>query len=450
MAVEVIMPRQGNTVESCQILEWRVKVGDAVPQGAVLCVVETDKASVEVEAEVAGTVLAILHDEGADVPVLQPILILGQAGEDIADLLSAQQRPPSALSGPETASGPKIAPQQKQDNSSPNAKPPQPVDKSQETGPQKTGGEPRKLAVREPAASPRARQSAAQHIVNLQHIQGSGPGGRILEEDILSFVQQRPPLSPAARDAYAQADIQPPADKLAHYQPENVREDTPSGMRQLIARRMMASLQSTAQYTLHSSASATAIKKWRALYKASDESLGLRGITIGDMVLFALSRTLPRHPQLNAEYKNGKIYQYEQVHLGIAVDTPRGLMVPVIQNANEKSLKQLSTETKNLARACLQGSIQAEALAGATFTITNLGAWGVEHFTPVINTPQVAILGLGAITMRAVQKNETTVFEPHIGLSMTIDHQVVDGALAAQFLNDLASLLTRFELLASL
>lgn len=418
MAIEVIMPKQGNTVESCLILEWRVQKGSRLNKGDVICTVETDKASVEVEAEQEGMVLALLYKEGDDVPVLQPILILGEDGEDISALLS---RPDAAAAAPAPAA---------------------PVSTP---APEKE--------IQQPHASPRGRRAAEQHGLDLGQLRGSGPGGRILEEDVLRFVEQRGGISPAARDALQEHSQTLPgeeADSAGQLPPGSARESGLSGIRKIIAQKMMESLQGSAQYTLHSSASAVSIQKWRKTYKESDEALGLRGINIGDMVFYALARTLPRHPHLNAEFKNGKIYSHSDVHIGFAVDTPRGLMVPVLKNADRKSLRQISQELKQLAGACLEGSIQPEALSGATFTVSNLGPYGIEHFTPVINPPQVAILGICSITMQPIEQDGQIIFEPRMGLSMTIDHQIVDGAPAARFLSDYARLLSQFELIAAL
>ncbi len=448
------MPKQGNTVESCLILEWRVKVGDTVASGDVLCSVETDKATVEVDSEESGTVLALLYEEGDDAPVMQPIAILGETGEDISELLS------SAGSSAESLES--LAEEPAPAQSSASAQSSAPAQPSAGISMTEVGQHAPEEAGQRHAASPRARKSAETGAVDLSQMRGSGPGGRILEDDVLRFAEERGTLSPAARDRLAaehrlaaeQADtarvISGAGMQTAIGEEGAVDEGELRGMRKVIARRMMESLHSTAQYTLHTSAPASSLLKWRKIYKESNEALELRGINIGDMAIFALSRTLKNYPQLNAEFRDGKMYQYQNVHLAFAVDTPRGLMVPVLRNADRKSLKQISAEIKELAQACQNGSIQPDLLTGATCTVSNLGAWGIERFTPVINPPQVAIIGLCSIGMKAIQKNDTTVFEPHMGISMTIDHQVVDGAPAARFLSDFSKMLARFELPAAM
>ncbi len=201
------------------------------------------------------------------------------------------------------------------------------------------------------------------------------------------------------------------------------------GVRKVIAERMLASLQTTAQLTLNASANARALQALRVRFKNSSDAFGLQGVTINDLLLFALSRALPVHPDLNALFVGDAIRRYGPVHLGIAVDTPRGLLVPVIRNADRLTLKQLAGEAKRLAGAAQEGRSAPDDLTGGTFTVTDLGAFGVESFTPVLNPPQVAILGVGNINLKPMADTEENIaFIPHIALSLTINHQVVDGS----------------------
>lgn len=231
---------------------------------------------------------------------------------------------------------------------------------------------------------------------------------------------------------------------------DDVRTIPVKGIRKVIATRMLNSLQTTAQLTLNASADATAILAYRKRLKESAETLGLRQVTINDLLLLAVSRTLPQFPDLNATFSDDVISQYKNVHLGLAVDTPRGLMVPVIRRANTLSLKEIAQEAKRLAAACLDSTISADEMNGGTFTVTNLGSFGIESFTPVLNAPQVAILGVGNINLKPVERDGEVQFIPHLGLSLTINHQVVDGAPAARFLQALAQGLAQIELLLAL
>jgi pyruvate dehydrogenase E2 component (dihydrolipoamide acetyltransferase) len=173
-------------------------------------------------------------------------------------------------------------------------------------------------------------------------------------------------------------------------------------------------------------------------------------VTINDLMLFAVARTLRQFPQLNATFENGELRQFKRVHLGFAVDTPRGLLAPVIRNADAMTLKQLADESSRLNKAVQDGKIAPDSLSGGTFTVTNLGSFGIESFTPILNAPQVAILGVGNVNLKAIEVDGEVRHIPHIGLSLTIDHQVVDGAPGARFLQTLARNLAQIELLLAL
>ncbi|MDA8424538.1 MAG: 2-oxo acid dehydrogenase subunit E2, partial [Treponema sp.] len=219
------------------------------------------------------------------------------------------------------------------------------------------------------------------------------------------------------------------------------------GIRKIIADRMRASLAQSAQLSFNISARADRISAIRARFKASDKALGLSEVTIGDLVLFAVSRVLPSFPMVNAHLVNGTLRTFERVHLGLAVDTPRGLMVPVIRNADRLSLAGISAEAKRLAAACQSGSISPDELSGSTFTVSNLGAFGIESFTPVLNTPEVGVLGVCTIT-RGFEPGPDGNPAPQakMGLSLTVDHQVVDGAPAARIVKAIADAIGDIDL----
>ena len=265
---------------------------------------------------------------------------------------------------------------------------------------------------------------------------GSGIGGRITSKDLVSEIDTTQ-ISPATPET------------LARIQNE-VREIPVKGVRKVIAERMLNSLQTTAQLTLNTSADAKTLLSYRKRLKNSSERLGLRDVTIGDLILYVVSRTLPDYPELNALFQGESIIQYDAVHLAIAVDTPRGLMVPVVRNAQILSLRQISLQAKRLAIACQEGHVTPDELSGGTFTVSNLGAFGIENFTPILNPPQVGILGVGNINLKPVDVDGEVQFVPHIGLSLTINHQVVDGAPGARFLQTLTNNLSDIELLVAL
>ena len=419
MASEVLLPKQGNSVESCIIVAWKVAEGAQVARGDVLMEVETDKATMDVESTADGVLLAQLVSEGDDVPVLSPIALVGEAGEQV----ETRQLPPASA---------KSADPEETGSSDPAVSAPQESGTTPEPARRRRGGA---------KISPRARKLAATKGIDYEQLSGSGPGGRIMVRDLEAAMSS----GAAARASRPQAAPQGPAGPA-----QPVSQTETKGVRKLIAERMHASLASTAQLTMDSSADARAILAYRAQLKGAGElaphegSLLLKDVSINDLVLFAVSRVLRDFPGVNATYRDGVISTYDQVDLGFAVDTPKGLMVPVIRDAGSKSLVELASEAHRLAAGCLEGRINPDELSGGTFTVTNLGAFGVERFTPVLNAPQVAILGVCAVTRRPSPDGTTTV--PMMGLSLTIDHQVVDGAPAARFLQALARAIAGFEL----
>ena len=422
MADVVVMPKLGNTAESAIILAWRVNVGDEVAVGDVLCEIETDKATLEVESAADGILLARLFDEGDEAPVLSDIAVVGQAGETLDEIAPIPQPlPPSSGQGSSAAS--------------------------------------ELEATASSRISPRARQLAQRKGIDYADLQGSGPEGRIIERDIEAAISERVKISPVAQAMLDSGDFRL-ADEaaaagrlgkgdLSPTEGEGEIETMPlRGVRKTIAERMLASSQTTAQLTLNASADARALLAFRQRLKASDEALGLRAVKVNDLLLFAVARTLPAFPNLNAHFENGAIRQYAAAHLGMAVDTERGLLVAVIRNAEALSLKRLSDEARRLAEACRGRTVTPAELRGGTFTVSNLGALGIESFSPLLNPPQVAILGVGAIDLKPLQVEEAVEFIPHIGLSLTIDHQAVDGAPAARFLQRLSRNLAQVDLLA--
>lgn len=444
MAQQVVMPKQGNSVESCIIVEWNVKVGDKVAVGDVLCSAETDKSTIDVESTAEGVVLAILYEEGDDVPVMVPIVIIGEEGEKVE------------LPKAETNKG-------------------QPKEEKQETAPaedtQPEKAAPPSTAGKAQGSSPRARNLASSMGVPLSSVQPTGPKGRIIERDVASAAGE--PLSPVARQQALEQGVQAPGRgsgiggrvlssdlqvKPAIATPsrmgevsEEIQEIPVKGVRKVTARRMMESIHSTCQLTLHAQADARALKRLRAGFKSAKSELGLNKVTINDLILFAVSRTLLEFPAFNAHFLGDKILRFSHVHLGVATDTPKGLLVPVVRNSDMLSLRRLSEETKTLIDKCKEGTAQPDELSGSTFTVSNVGAFGIDAFTPVLNAPEVAILGVGGITLTPVEDEDgDIVFIEKIGLSLTMDHQAVDGADAARFLKALMDNIASIDLLLAL
>lgn len=442
MATIVVMPQLGNSVESCIIVEWMIAEGDTVAVDQTLASIETDKSTMEVPSTAEGTVLKLLWEEGDEVPVKEPLIIVGEPGEDISGLVpGGDAAPAEAAAAPaEQAAAPEAA---------------APAFATERA----TG-----------AVSPRARALAASNGVDASAIaEGSGPHGRVIERDVAAAIAAGPVLTSAARAAgvsaaegtgiggrvsVADAGRVPEAAPAAAVAAPAAAADFPGaststplkGVRKVVAKRMMESLSSTAQLTLNTTANAAGILAMRKKVKNADEALGLNKITLNDLVCFAVSRTLLKYPVFNAHLEDGVLTEFEQVHLGFACDTPRGLFVPVIRSAQALGLKAFSDEAKRLAGGAIDGSLSPDFLSGGTFTVSNVGSFGIETFTPVINLPQTAILGVGAITPRPVVAADGTIgVEQRLTLSLTIDHQVIDGADGARFLRDLVAAIENID-----
>lgn len=407
MATMIIMPRQGQSVESCLITGWEKAVGDTVHEGDTLFTYETDKACFEETAKVSGTLLAILHEEQDDVPCLANVAIIGEPGEDISALLTESKGRHSADSAQATQKVSVAAPL-------PTERPANATEAS--------------------AISPRARTASQRLHVNVSAVTPSGPHGRIIERDIICAGNN---ALCEKDDPVQHASVTVPTDSSVETKPD-YHDEKVSRMRQLIAHSMTESLSNMAQLTHHSSFDATAMIEYRKVLKAS-ENEAIARITYNDILLFAVSRILKNHPLLNAHWLDGQnaIRIFHHVHLGMAVDTPRGLLVVTIRNADTKSLLEISKEAKALAAEAQNGSINPDKLAGATFTLSNLGALGIEMFTPIINPPQTGILGVDCLIDRVRSSNGEIEIYPAMGISLTYDHRALDGAPASKFLRDL-------------
>ncbi len=441
MALAVIMPRQGQSVESCILTQWYREVGQPVSKGDLLFAYETDKAAFEEEAPEDGLLLARFFEEGDEVPVLQNVAVIGDKGEAVDEF-----RPDSA---PETA----IRQEEQTESAEEEVIP---VDQQPVTSiPSATG--PVSSAI-----SPRARKLACKKRVVLEGMQGSGPGGRIIERDVLEAIRQGKRLTPLAQKKmeaegltvpagsnedcgrYKSADLLEPALTSAPGQgPAEAGAFTDialSNVRKIIAGAMHRSLQNSAQRTHHLGANASAMLELRRQVKKKQQEGYPYNITLNDMVCYAVVRSLLLHPDANAHFLGENIRQFRQVHLGLAVDTDRGLMVPSLLHADRLSLSGLSESLKALADSAREGKISPDLIVpeAASFTVSNLGNYGVEMFTPVINLPQVAILGVNTILHRpAPLPDGNMAFQPFIGLSLTYDHRAIDGGPATLFLAEI-------------
>ncbi len=438
MAIPVIMPRQGQSVETCILGEWVKKKGDAVKVGDILFSYETDKASFEEDAKADGILLDVFFAEGDEVPVLVNVAVIGAAGESVDEFRPGGH---TAASVTETIVAVEV------------------VAEKVAVPEMKTIAEPSgKVKI-----SPRAKNLAENSGVAYQQLQGSGPEGRIIERDIEAAAQALPKLTPLAQEKAKAEGLKAGesatgmggkavAKDLISYNPvysDDFEVKKLTNMRKLIAKAMHTSLQNSAQLTHHMSADARVIMALRKKYKkALDAGQITQNITINDLVCFAVIKALKKYPQVNTHFIGDSMRWFKKVHLGLAVDTDRGLMVPAIKNADDLSLEGLSGQLQSIAGQCRKGNVSPELLApeAATFTISNLGNYGVEMFTPVINIPQTAILGVCTIVPRPKDLGDGVYgFVPMMGLSLTYDHQALDGGEATLFLREIKEQIEKLE-----
>lgn len=428
MANPVIMPRQGQSVESCIISSWFKNEGDEIKKGDLLFSYETDKAAFECESEFAGVLLKRLYQEGDEVPVLKIVAIIGNPGESIDQFTDASQNTT-------------------QEGISIDSKVEEEIAKTNIMIAGRLEGEKIKI-------SPRARKKAQESGINYEGIGGSGAEGRIIEQDVILAAKSHSFTTPLARAIANESDKTMPSqgtgigNRITSFDlispAPSVGEEFEirklSNIRKIIATKMKESLQNSAQLTHHTSADARRLLELRRKAKESFEKGASENITINDMVCYAVIRALKKHPMVNCHLVGDSINIFKKVHLGLAVDTDRGLMVPTVKNADDMSIQGLAAQLKAVANSCKKGNINPELLASesATFSVSNLGSYGVELFTPVINLPQVAILGVNTIINRPTDLgNGIFGFVPFIGLSLTYDHRALDGAPASAFLREI-------------
>lgn len=449
MATPVIMPRQGQSVESCIIGKWYKAVGDKVTVGDDLFTYETDKAAFDEAAKVDGEILAIFFQENDDVPCLTNVCVIGEKGEDFSAFDpngSAAAAPATATTETAAALSPAVA----------------------------TATAPVVTTTDAPigSISPRAKGVAEKHTVDLRQVEASGPKGRIIERDVRKAIDEGKFATGAAGTEFAAGTAGSGiggrvsvADTLAPSAPAPVAASAPSAIpvaerteekhsniRKLIAKSMVGSLSTMAQLTYNMSFDATDILAFRARVKKAKEAgltekLGLPdSITINDIILYVVSRVVLSHKMCNAHYLDDKMVFFNTVNLGMAVDTPRGLMVPTLFGADRLSIAEISRQAKEKSAACQKGTISPDELKDGSITVTNLGSLGIESFTPVINPPQTCILGVNTLETKIRNVGGVAVPYSTMSLSLTADHRAVDGAPAARLLQDLCRALENFSL----
>ncbi|HEY2650777.1 MAG TPA: dihydrolipoamide acetyltransferase family protein [Solirubrobacteraceae bacterium] len=408
MALEIIMPRLSDSMEEGTILQWLVAAGDHVDEGQPLAEIETDKANVTYEADRTGTVLALSVSEGASVPVGAPILVIGDPGEEL----------PAPAAAPETVAAAAPAAVAPAAEAPAAAAPPPPAPSPL------PGAQPAAPSGR-PKASPLARRLAAERDVDLGALAGSGPGGRVTRADV-ERAQTGP--APAA-----------PREQVVSAKGETARHEL-SRLQRTVGRRMAESRATVPDFELRCEVDMTAVVELRERLRDVADPVP----SYNDFVVKAVALALRDFPRVNASYRDGAIETYSRINVGIAVAAQEALVVPTIFDADGLSLGEIARTSRTLAARVRDGSISPAELAGGTFTVSNLGMYGVDSFSAVINPPQVAILAVGSLRRRPVVLEDGGLApRPTIMLSLACDHRALYGADGAQFLDRLRALLER-------
>ncbi|HET9000489.1 MAG TPA: dihydrolipoamide acetyltransferase family protein [bacterium] len=393
MPTEVVLPRLGLTQDEGTVVRWLKPEGSRVAKGEPLFEVMTDKATLEIEAPASGVLLKILVPEGGTVAVATPIALIGEPGEAVAPA-------PGTRDGEAAVSGRSILPQP--------------------------------AAIGDPSArvkiSPRARALAERHGINVRAVVGTGPDGRIIERDIQTAAASRAGGPPAPPPSTAPSSTFRPSAGQPEESPAAAR------MRSIIARRMMESLHTTAQLTLTTEVDMEeSVRLHAEVGPELERREGVR-VTYTDLIVRAAAVALREHPRINARWEGEAVRRLPEIHVGVAVSLDDGLVVPVVRQADRATLGQISAAIKDLSDRARSNRLRPEEMQGSTFTVTNLGMYDVDGFTPVLNSPDAAILGVGRLHRRPAAVGDRIEIRSMMVLSLTFDHRVVDGAPAAQFL----------------
>lgn len=438
MATKIILPKLGQTMEEGTIVEWNKKEGDPVGRGDVLFQIESDKAVLEVESRAKGVLRRILVEKGIKVPVMTLVGIIAGEDEDISELLVQAEAGPGAGAAEEKAPAAAAVATAAPETEAPAA--PAPVHREGERI----------------FASPRARKLAREKGVDLAYVTGSGPEGRIVEKDVLSFLQLQPAATPMARRVAQEMGVAlgqlsttgervTAAQVLGAATPAGVvvqassapaaGETVPmSTLRSIIAERMGTSAHTTASVTLTSVVDATEFVALRT--KLKDALAGELGFSVSynDLLAKVVAKCMIELPYMNARLEGNLIRYLTEINIGVAVDVERGLLVPVVRGVDKMGLVELARTARDVVTRAREGRSSPDELSGGSFTITNLGMFGIDMFTPIINLPECAILGVGRIRLEPTVVDGEIVARQRMWLSLTFDHRLVDGAPAARFL----------------
>jgi pyruvate dehydrogenase E2 component (dihydrolipoamide acetyltransferase) len=429
MATKVIMPKLSPTMEEGQISRWLKKEGDKVSMGEPLAEIDTDKATMEMQALANGVLRKILINEGQSAPLGQTIAVIGEPDEDIASLVSeAPAAPPKQEQKKEEPPPPK---QEQQ------PAPPQPQAKAAAAAagtidngrqPQAAASDSARLLV-----SPLAARMAAEAGLDLRSLQGSGPGGRIIKKDIEAALTQ-PKAAPAAQ-AFPRA-VEP--GRFQQAAASGYRDEPASEIRKVIAKRLVTSLGPVPHFFLTTEIEMDRAAEMRSGINALDPDLK---ISINDIIIKVTAAALMQHPEVNASFQEKFVRYYEHADMGVAVAIEDGLITPVVRSADQKSLSEIAAEVRELAGRARSRKLKPEEYTGASFSISNLGMFGIDEFTAVINPPEGAILAVGAMSAKPVVRENEIVIRQMMRVTMSCDHRVIDGATGAKFLQTFKKIL---------
>jgi pyruvate dehydrogenase E2 component (dihydrolipoamide acetyltransferase) len=412
MATKVIMPKLSPTMEEGQISRWLKKEGDKVSMGEPLAEIDTDKATMEMQALANGVLRKIIVNEGQAAPLGQLIAVIGEPDEDIASMLSE---------APAAAPAPK--PEQ------PKQEPPKQEEKPAEQPAPQQNGQPKTDSGRM-IVSPLAARMAAESGIDLRSLQGSGPGGRIIKRDIEAAISQ-----PKPEPGYPRVV---PTGQIPQIGASAYRDEPASEIRKTIARRLVTSLGPVPHFFLTTEIEMDRAAEMRRGINALDPDLK---ISINDVIIKVAAAALIQHPEVNASFQEKFVRYYERADVGVAVAIEDGLITPVVRAADQKSLSQIAAEVRELAERARSRRLKPEEYTGATFSISNLGMFGIDEFTAVINPPEGAILAVGAMSPKPVVRDNEIVIRQMMRVTMSCDHRVIDGATGAKFLQTFKKIL---------
>jgi pyruvate dehydrogenase E2 component (dihydrolipoamide acetyltransferase) len=450
---QVFMPRLSDTMTEGTVSTWTKGVGDRIEKGDVIAEIETDKATMELEAYDAGVLEQILVDVGKTVPIGEVIAVIGDGSGAAAAPAAATTAPAAATTAPAASAAPAATePEPASAIPAPSASAPpvpSPVSAPNGTPPASTNG-------KHPLASPLARNIARDAGLDLATVTGSGPGGRIVRADVqhaIAALGSAPAPAPASGPqttapaaAVAPAAAAPSPAVQLQTGPDD-EEIALNNVRRITARRLVESMQQAPHFYLTSVVAADELVAARARINEGLAALAAaRGdaatkVSVNDIVVKAVAVALRAHPEVNVSFGGDKLIRHHRIHVGIAVALPDGLIVPVIRDADTKTVTQISAETRDLATRARSGKLKVDEFTGSTFSVSNLGMFGVDQFTAVINPPEAAILAVGATKQEAVVRDGQVVVGYTMAITLSVDHRALDGATGAKFLADLTALL---------